>query len=125
MGKNYVEKIHKKLKMAYAQILVAENIKRNKRQNALKSLYVLAMTGNIFATPEFLASVYISSSMSEVKKARKILEKALKKEDISMEDRLLLKQLESVLKPDKEIGFYDLKIMVAEALRILESAPLL
>ena len=115
-----MEKIYKKLRMAYAKILVAENIKRNKR-NSMKTLYVLAITGNIFATPDFLAGVYISSTLSDIKKVRKMLGKALKKGELSPEMRLLLEQLDSVLETGKKAGIYDLKMRLAEALKMLES----
>jgi len=118
--KDPLEKIYKKLRMAYAKILVAENIKRN-RKNSMKTLYVLAITGNIFTTPDFLAGVYISSTLSDIKKVRKMLGKALKKEELPPETRLLLEQLNSVLETDKKASIYDLKMKLAEALKILES----
>jgi len=125
VGKNYVKDIYKKLKMAYAKLLIAENMRRNRSSHFSKSLYMLAATGSIFATPEFMANIYFSSSISDVKKARKIIEKALKKGDIPLEKKLMLEELNSVLKLSRNMKIYDLKIMITEALKILESAPLI
>ena len=120
MGKSYIDKIYEKLRMAYAKILIAENIKRNRR-DSMKTLYMLAMTKSIFTTPDFLAGVYVSSTLSDIKKVKKMIEKALKGKKLSPEIRFMLEQINSMLETTKKTGIYDLKMKIAEALKILES----
>ena len=119
MGKSYIDKIYEKLRMAYAKILIAENIKR--RRDSMKTLYMLAMTKSIFTAPDFLAGVYVSSTLSDIKKVKKMIEKALKGKKLSPEIRFMLEQINSMLETTKKTGIYDLKMKIAEALKILES----
>jgi len=119
VGKSYIDKIYEKLRMAYAKILIAENIKR--RRDSMKTLYMLAMTKSIFTAPDFLAGVYVSSTLSDIKKVKKIIEKALKGKKLSPEIRFMLEQINSMLETTKKTGIYDLKMKIAEALKILES----
>lgn len=87
----------------------------------MKTLYMLAMTKSIFTAPDFLAGVYVSSTLSDIKKVKKMIEKALKGKKLSPEIRFMLEQINSMLETTKKTGIYDLKMKIAEALKILES----
>ena len=110
--------------MAYAKLLIAENIKKQRKSQTMRSLYLLAVAGGIFATPEFMSNIYLSSSISDVNKVKKKIKKILKKRDVPVEDKCLLEELNQILEVNKDMKVSDLKIVISEALKILEISSL-
>ena len=119
MGKDYKKEIYDKLRIAYAKLLVAENARKRKNSRIMRTLYLSAIVGNVFVTPEFMANIYFSSSISDIKKIKKRIRKILGKPSISAEDKFLLEELDQILRVDKDMRIGDLKLIISEAMKVL------
>jgi len=123
-GKNGKElkelrEIKKRLKLAYAKLSMAQSFVSNRdvRRNLIASAI---LTGSIAVMPDFMHSLYLKSSMSEIRKALKRLKKIIKKEKRD-DRRLMLERLTYVLSRIEKAEVKDIYKVILEAQDIIDS----
>ncbi|RLF22379.1 MAG: hypothetical protein DRN15_05020 [Thermoprotei archaeon] len=79
-------KARRLLEMAYIKLLMAERVRRNKEIR--RNLMLAAMIGRVPIMPETIANMYYRAAISDIKKARKKLEKILEVEESLNADML-------------------------------------
>lgn len=114
-----LREIRKRLKLAYAKLLMAQSFISNR--SVRRSLMTSAiLTGSIAVMPDFMHSLYLKSSISEIRKALKRVKRVIKGERTE-ERRIMLERLSHILSKVEKVELKDMYKIILEAQDIIDS----